>query len=116
MFIGGILLDLGSVVGAALVEDAVPLLCTEDDAVDGRERGDLRLWRGVGPLSVRDGRLTHRAPLPGAPAAGGSSSAQCLGRCSIYSRFGHALPTEESRASRPGAAIPRSTPIRARPR
>src|SRR3712207_3629483 len=60
MFIGGILLDLGSVFGAALVGDTVPLFCIEDNSIDGRERGDLCLGRAIGPLGVGDARTIHR--------------------------------------------------------
>lgn len=61
MRLGGSISILSAIFGAALVEETASFACTfDDESVDSRHRGDLRLGRGVVPCSVDDARITHR--------------------------------------------------------
>jgi hypothetical protein len=61
MRLGGSISILSAIFGAALVEEAASFACTfDDESVDSRHRGDLRLGHGVVSCSVDDARVIHR--------------------------------------------------------
>src|SRR5215212_10842899 len=63
MFIGGILLDLGSVVGAAFGGRLFSCMAIKYEHVDFGERAGLGFWGGVGALRVGNASAIHRAPV-----------------------------------------------------